>query len=74
MDLFVQTMRITTHQGSALIVLDEPERDVLIDTIALVLATKEVDQRVTLPLEMEPMLQTMLRALINGRGRTGHAA
>lgn len=67
-------MRITTHQGSALIVLDERERDVLIDTIALVLATKEVDQRVTLPLEMEPMLQRMLRGLLNGRGRTGHAA
>jgi hypothetical protein len=67
-------MLITTHQGSALIVLDERERGVLIDTIALVLATAESHSEVELPVGMEPMLRLMVRGLLNGRGRAGQAA
>jgi hypothetical protein len=67
-------MLITTHQGSALIVLDERERGVLIDTIALVLVTAESHTEVELPVGMEPMLRLMVRGLMNGRGRAGQAA
>ena len=73
-DLLIQAMLITTFQGSALIVLDQRERSVLIDTIALVLATTESHSEVALPVGMEPMLRLMVRGLLNGRGRAGQAA
>lgn len=72
--LLIQAMLITTFQGSALIVLNERERSVLVDTIALVLATTESNSEVELPMGMEPMLRLMVRGLLNGRGRAGQGA
>ena len=73
-DLPVHCMLITTHQGSALIVLDDQESHYLLDTIALVLASAESHRDVALPAGMEPMLRQMFRSLANGRGHSRQTA
>lgn len=60
---------VTTHQGEALIVLNEREVGLLMDTIAMVLATEETNPAVELPPDLGTLLKRLFRALQNSRRR-----